>query len=930
MPAAWRAELEAKLQSTSATLDAAEETKAWIKAQEAAQQALTKETEGYEEQIRQLTEHNAAIGLSVEQLGELKLARIDATIAAKEQALATLDAKGQCTAETEALREQIAALRQIRGLTQSGQVAQGAADAAQSALRDWQRMTEQVGQSLTDELMRGGKNAGELLENYFKTLVLRPVIQGVVNSAMGAIGLGAPQVGAGATAPMGLNALGGAGNLTSIMGMSSAAASGIMAAGQFLGSAGIANFGAGMYAGATGGFSAAGAIGANAGATSAAGIGSTIGSTIGAAMPYIAAAVIAYEMLATKRTPHVGGFAQVDANGNVLTNDALRNRTVINGHRAAGLGGTDFRTSDFSQQGTEAATSLAKGSSAILEGIARSFGLAGGFTVGTGFADDSSKDGAWGGLRIQRGGQDLVNWSTGFGGRGDFADGAAGFAQYQGELAKSIRGVLDDMDLPGWADGMLAQLGASASLEDLTKTVDAINQTNAALVTLRPAFTQLGITGDEVILKLVEGMGGLQNASGAIGSYIDAIYTPAEKLTLQQGQLATAFDALGFAVPKTAEDFRKLVDGQLALGEAGAASAAQVMALAPAWAQVTDSVKAAADAADEKLAASLKRIADEARGLQDRLDELTLTPAQLIGKQRGALDPANQGLFDQVQAAELGRTNTSWQERIDLAAGTITQRALDRQHDLDAAIDDTTRGLINRYYDQLDANDAAAEAARAMEAQQRAAEQAAQASARAAEEQQRAAEQLIESWQRVTDTLADTVRDLRGDLVGQGASGYAYLQSQFALDTAAARAGDQTAAQRLPEWVRGIADLAGEVSTTSLERDRIIAQATASLEATIKGFSRFGVNVPAFAVGTNFVPGDMLAQVHQGERIIPAADNRLLIDLMRGGGNADELRAVIAELRSMTQTLDARLARIEKSTGDSADRLGGVILTEPA
>jgi hypothetical protein len=44
----------------------------------------------------------------------------------------------------------------------------------------------------------------------------------------------------------------------------------------------------------------------------------------------------------------------------------------------------------------------------------------------------------------------------------------------------------------------------------------------------------------------------------------------------------------------------------------------------------------------------------------------------------------------------------------------------------------------------------------------------------------------------------------------------------------------------------------------------------------------------AFDVGTNYVPNDMVAQVHQGERIIPAADNAALMRMMHGGGNGGE------------------------------------------
>ncbi len=79
------------------------------------------------------------------------------------------------------------------------------------------------------------------------------------------------------------------------------------------------------------------------------------------------------------------------------------------------------------------------------------------------------------------------------------------------------------------------------------------------------------------------------------------------------------------------------------------------------------------------------------------------------------------------------------------------------------------------------------------------------------------------------------------------------------------------------------------------------------------------VGVPAFAVGTNYVPYDTPAIVHKGERIIPAADNRaLMAALDRGGQGVDG--AVLAELQALRAEVAALRAAGER-TADNTTRL---------
>jgi hypothetical protein len=81
-----------------------------------------------------------------------------------------------------------------------------------------------------------------------------------------------------------------------------------------------------------------------------------------------------------------------------------------------------------------------------------------------------------------------------------------------------------------------------------------------------------------------------------------------------------------------------------------------------------------------------------------------------------------------------------------------------------------------------------------------------------------------------------------------------------------------------------------------------------------------------FAVGTNYVPSDMPAMIHEGERIIPAADNR---ELMRRLSTPSEgsaaLVAEIKALRTEVQGLRDEARATATHTEKSARLLGRVV-----
>jgi Domain of unknown function (DUF4214) len=543
-------------------------------------------------------------------------ARIAELEALKQSVILTDKGRADIQGKIDALRAPAGAQEQVPTKQATEEAEKRAGEAAKKAEDEWKRTADSIQKSLTDALVRGfgsgksmAKELGGALKNIFDEHLLRPALKLLTGPLMQSMGSLFANIGGNAGAG---SAAGGAVNnaLGSFMNFG-LGLSGILSSFGSYAATGFMNTIAGT--GMSAGLNAAGAMIAEGAWTQG------IGMAAGALGPIALGAAAIYTLaksLDHSGTPHTGGAASSSGG----TTSIIRAESLHFEKTATAAGTEKF------------VSGVASSAAAILDSTATAFGRKAGYAVATAFADDSSKDGAWGGLTISNGGNKILDWQdtrTSRWAPKEFADGEAGQKQYLAEVSKSVRYALDQIGLPAWAGKMLDALGDAPALDELAKTVETINKTEGALKVLGERLAGFGAMSDDAVASLMSAAGGIDALAGSASAYYDAFYSDSEKTAVLGQQVAEALQKVGLAMPASRDEFRTMVEAQMKLGTAGAPAVAALLGVAGAFAQLHPAVASAASSVESARSALTEAYQAEADALKAANDRMSSFAASL-------------------------------------------------------------------------------------------------------------------------------------------------------------------------------------------------------------------------------------------------------------------------------------------------------------
>ena len=166
--------------------------------------------------------------------------------------------------------------------------------------------------------------------------------------------------------------------------------------------------------------------------------------------------------------------------------------------------------------------------------------------------------------------------------------------------------------LPAIADLQAVGEGALETLVRYSSTLAAVNDT---LEIMGNQMFAMSLDGAKLAVSLADAFGGIEKYSSSMAAYYENYYSESERNAKTTERLTAALKGLGFALPATMADYRKMVDDYVAGGglltESGQSVYAELIALSEPFADLSESVRDAKEA-----------VIDAAKGIMEYVNEL--------------------------------------------------------------------------------------------------------------------------------------------------------------------------------------------------------------------------------------------------------------------------------------------------------------------
>lgn len=545
------------------------------------------------------------------------------------------------------IQQEIAARKELLGVLGQKAARDANKKAAEDAAKEWDKTAQTIGNTLSDYIMSGGQDAATYLKRLFSTLVLQPVVQAGVQGVMGMLGIG------GGASASGGGALGSLSNASSIASFARNAQSYFSVAKQFFaGSMSAGNAAGTLYANASG-------TGLNGLIASQGGWGTAGSSTGGlgglaSAWPLaIVAGMLASNKLfdagfsannfsSSQKIGDIGNYFQTktlapvfgEKFANILTGAPVANYVWNKVSSILGFGsdrpesarlGGAYSTAGLNDYQVSSALGLNKDfkkavesrSNAALDtavqslvmSITGAYNSLGKYTGGkklgatAAFADEPNLDDrySWAAFQLfdELSGKVLANWNSG---KALDPDGEKAFAVLSGKMSAAMVAELKSADIPGWMHQVLDSLGSAITLDGLSGAMQQIALIDAAFEGWKDSVVGFEKLNGVVQTTLLNVSGGLEALTTNVSGYYQNFYSEQERAAITTRQLTEALGEYGVALPNSKEDFRELIEQQLAAGDAGAELAAVLLGMQGIFSSVATTWKTELDGMSKEVA----------------------------------------------------------------------------------------------------------------------------------------------------------------------------------------------------------------------------------------------------------------------------------------------------------------------------------------